>query len=58
MTQSSLFHHLILPIANVSDTGLYTCIVQGSSYGNTTISQAASLTVVPGANVIYIIFSN
>ena len=52
MTQSSLFHHLILPIATINDTGLYTCIVQGSSYGNTMISKAASLTVVPGANVI------
>ena len=48
LTQSSLFHHLILPIATVNDTGIYTCIVRGSSYGNLAVSQTISLTVLPG----------
>ena len=52
LTDSSLFHHLILPIAAVNDTGLYTCFVQGYSDRNVTISktfsQTISLTVLPG----------
>ena len=48
LTESSLFHHLILPIATVNDTGLYTCIVRGSSGGDVAVSQAISLTVLPG----------
>ena len=45
LTNLSLLHHLTLPIATVSDTGFYTCIVRGSC---TTISQTISLTVLPG----------
>ena len=48
LTQSSLFHHLILPIATVNDTGLYTCIMRGSSDNNVTVSQTILLTVLPG----------
>ena len=48
MTESSLFHHLMLPMATVNDTGLYTCIVRGSSDNNVTVSQTISLTVLPG----------
>ena len=48
LTESSLFHHLTLPIATVNDTGLYTCIVRGSSDSDVTVSQTISLTVLPG----------
>ena len=48
MAQSSLFHHLILPIATVNDTGLYTCIVRGSYDNNVIVSQTISLNVSPG----------
>ena len=48
LTNSSLFHHLTLPIATVNDTGLYTCIVHRSSDSNVTISQIISLTVLQG----------
>ena len=51
LTESSLFHHLILPIATVNDTGNYTCIVKGSSDSNETISQTISLTILPGKYV-------
>ena len=48
MTQSSLFRHLMLPMATVNDTGLYTCIVRGYYDNNVTVSQTISLTVLPG----------
>ena len=48
LTESSLFHHLTLPITTVSDTGLYTCIVRGSSDSDVRVSQTISMTVLPG----------
>lgn len=53
LTESLLLHQLTLPVATVSDTGNYTCIVQASSGNNVMISQTISLTVLPG--MIYII---
>ena len=47
---SSLLHKLILPIANVSDTGNYTCVLRGPP-GDHVISQTISLTVLPGTYV-------
>ena len=46
LTESSLFHHLILPIATVNDTGEYSCIVHNNT--NAEISQTILLTVLPG----------
>ena len=48
LTNSSLFYHLTLPIAAINDTGNYTCIVNGFSNSNVTISQTISLTVLQG----------
>ena len=48
LTQSSLFHHLILPIATVNDTGLYTCTMREHQCCNTATSHVISLTVLPG----------
>ena len=48
LTQSSLFHHLTLPIATVNDIGHYTCIVQGYSVSDVMFSQTISLTVLSG----------
>ena len=45
LSNSSLLHRLILPIANVNDTGNYSCIVSGL---HRRISQTISLIVVSG----------
>ena len=48
LTQSSLFHHLTLPIATVNDTGHYTCIVRGSFDSDVMFSETILLTVLSG----------
>ena len=45
LSGSTSLDQLILPIATASDTGNYTCIVQGI---NNVISQTITLTVLPG----------
>ena len=47
LSNSSLLHQLILPIATINDTGNYSCIVSGLR-GDRRVSQAISLTVAPG----------
>ena len=47
LSGSPQLHQLILPIATVSDTGIYTCVVQGPLEDDI-ISQTISLTVLPG----------
>ena len=47
LNRSSLLHQLILPIANVNDTGNYSCVVPGPP-GDCIISQTIPLTVLPG----------
>ena len=48
LSESPLLHQLILPIATVTDTGNYTCIVRGYSSNNIQASQTVSLTVIAG----------
>ena len=48
LKESSLFHHLILPVATVNDTGLYTCTMREYQCCNAATSQVISLTVLPG----------
>ena len=48
LSTSSLFHQLVLPIADVRDTGNYTCVVQGPPDENITFFQTITLTVLPG----------
>lgn len=47
LSESPQLHQLILPIASVSDTGNYTCVVQGPLQDGI-ISQTISLNVLPG----------
>ena len=51
---SPQFHHLILPIATVDDTGEYSCIVHSNI--NTTISQTISVTVLPGKCIVILLY--
>ena len=48
LSESPLLHQLILPIATVTDTGNYTCIVRGYSSNNIQASQTVSLIVIAG----------
>jgi len=49
ISESLLLHQLVLPIATISDTGNYSCVVQTFiPNDNTIISQTISLTVIPG----------
>ena len=48
LTESSLFHQLIIPIATVRDTGSYSCVIQRPPGDNIIISKMISLNVLPG----------
>ena len=41
-------YQIILPVADITDTGNYTCIIQGPPDDNVVISETISLTVEPG----------
>ena len=45
---SSNLHQIIIPVADVADTGSYTCIIQGPPGDSEMISETISLTVEPG----------
>ena len=47
LSNSSLLHQLMLPIATINDTGIYSCNVSGLD-GDRRVSQTISLTVTPG----------
>ena len=46
LSESSLFHQLILPIATAGDTGNYSCVVRGLPGVN--ISKPIEVTISPG----------
>ena len=45
--QSSLLHQLTIPVANITDSGNYTCTIKGLPDG-ITVSQTIILTVLSG----------
>ena len=51
LSESSLFHQLIIPIATVRDTGSYSCVIPRPPGDNIIISKTISLNVLPGKYV-------
>ena len=47
-SQSDSLHQLVIPVATVSDTGSYTCLIKNSFSNVIIFNQTISLIVVPG----------
>ena len=47
-SQSDSLHQLVIPVAIVSDTGSYTCLIKNSFSNVIILNQTISLIVVPG----------